>query len=249
MKRFLIVLVLVFVLGTTVAMACPPAPEKPVCPDGQITLEEAEWVDAVTHQECRRMGWVRYGFFDWRYECVKWQTVVDVPGHWTDPVCYIPCSETYAGEKVFTEYEPAGDAMWNDWVDLGDDVLYRTGSQLYERTWTQTFYDIHTEEVCLVNDGSQKVGRLLAEKEDVPCIGMYLLPGAGEYDYPCYLNRNPETDSALELPVRFGGDGWTDYAQGLCNQKWTCDGWVEDVFNWSGDWEFVCDFEPCLDCE
>ncbi|MHA2428849.1 MAG: hypothetical protein ACXADB_12575 [Candidatus Hermodarchaeia archaeon] len=79
---------------------------------------------------------------------------------------------------------------------------------------------------------------------------MYYLPGKLYYDYGCYLTMNIETDVPWDIPERFvNEDGITDYAQGLCNQVYTCEGWTTGEFNWSGEWFFVCEYEECLDCE
>ncbi len=157
------------------------------------------------------------------------------------------CDEVVAGDKVFGDYYPLGDPVWNDWVIDGD-TRTRTGRQLFQRDWYQLFYDAENREhICDVLEGSQKVGRLLRDYEDTPCIGMYMLVG---YNYPCYLNRNPATDVQWNLPERFGVGGTiTSYAQGLCNQVYTCDGWTTGNFQYTGEWVFVCEYEECLDCE
>ena len=80
---------------------------------------------------------------------------------------------------------------------------------------------------------------------------MYLLEGRR---YPCYLNLNPKTDSRDILPDRFNG---TDYMYDLCGVVYTCEGTYITDFEWvgadeygaNGEWEFVCDWRECLDCD
>lgn len=167
---------------------------------------------------------------------------------------YEPCSVTVPGEKEFGDWYEITDQIWNDWIVDGN-TRSRTGRQAFAREWTQNFYDAENPElVCSVEEGIQRRGQLLREHEEKECeIGMYLLHG---YNYPCYLNQNPnhvdpvtkepDPDTPWLLPERYDG---TVYMQDLCNQVYTCDGWTENVFEWMGTWEFVCEWKPCLECE
>lgn len=163
---------------------------------------------------------------------------------------YEPCSITVAGEKELGEWYEASEPVLGEWVYDGDTRCRTTGQGLIQE-WSQTFYDAENPEmICGVEEGINRRGLLGKECETAECDGMYLLQGKLYYDYPCYLTRNPETDSPYSIPERFVKDGEiTSYAQGLCNQLYTCDGWTTGQFNWGGEWSFVCDWEPCLDCE
>ena len=59
MKRVLVFLLVVFVVGVA---ACPPPPEKPECEEGQITSQESEWIPATykTVQRCNE-EWKCFG--------------------------------------------------------------------------------------------------------------------------------------------------------------------------------------------
>ena len=166
---------------------------------------------------------------------------------------YQPCDEVVAGEKIFSEWEPVGDPRLNDWVQtgsLGDeynwvDLFKRTGSQLYQRTYTQEFRDARTGDLCYVEDGLQKLGKLFVEEKEEQCDWkMYVLEG--RYS-KCYLIPNAN-DVKGELPSRFDG---TDYMYRLCSlYDCTPDGWeLRHEFQWTGEWSTTC-HEPveCDDC-
>ena len=161
---------------------------------------------------------------------------------------YSDCYSTVAGDKEYGDWYDVTDVTWNDWV--GDNnSRTRTGSKLVARDWSQNFYDVNNSEmVCSVEEGTQQRGQLLREKEDAPCVGMYLFTPTTERDFPCFLNRNPLTDSPWQLPERFDG---TNYMYSLCSTVYHCDSITYDeTFNWDGEWQFVCDYGQYeLDCE
>lgn len=84
-------------LITVVAWACE-RPPQPVCPEGQITITDAQWVDAVSeisHKEHQHY-YLFLGWGPWElgkchgFRICHERTVIDRPyaaGYWTAPVC------------------------------------------------------------------------------------------------------------------------------------------------------------------
>ena len=105
MKKLLVILLVVFVVGVA---ACPPPPEKPECEVGQTTVTESEWIpDTYKTVEVCKEEWVckyyKWGIcWSWKKETVcHEERVIDVPGHYSDPVCATP--EEKKG-CAFTQY-------------------------------------------------------------------------------------------------------------------------------------------------
>jgi len=98
----LIVTVLALLLITTSVLACPPQPQ---CGEGEITVEEAQYIPEVTHQECIRWRW---NWHTWDWECTRTKTVVDQQEGWTKPVCGVPvggCTDPLAINYVEGDYD------------------------------------------------------------------------------------------------------------------------------------------------
>ena len=160
---------------------------------------------------------------------------------------YQVCSETIPGEKVYSEWYPVGDPVFGPWYEDGD-VLRRDGYQLFERTWTQNFYDARNPEViCSTDDDVEERREPLTEEKKKPCEWqMYILQGLY---YDCFLVRNDTLgDTEDVLPLRYDG---TDYMFQLCS-LYTCtdNGWeFRFPFEWTGEWGTTCEPpRPCDDC-
>ena len=160
---------------------------------------------------------------------------------------YIPCTDTVPGEKIYTDWYKVGDEVWNPWKEVGD-KLVRTGYQLWERSYTQNFYDARNREhICSVDEDVERRGQLLREEKDKPCEWqMYILQGLY---YDCFLVRNDFLgDTEYTLPSRFDG---TDYMFNLCAlYDCTPDGWeLRLPFEWTGEWGTTCEPpRPCDEC-
>ena len=99
--KVLLIVVALLVISFTIASACPP---KPVCQEGEITVEEAKLVDTTIIKsrygfwtlggwvwrdwkvvDSCNAGWFRVGW-DLKYRECKTITTSD----WTSPVCRVP---------------------------------------------------------------------------------------------------------------------------------------------------------------
>lgn len=154
MKKWFAILLCTLGLLVLAAM-CPPPPEQPVCPEGQITVTESVWVaevpavyacpandSAYTSHDWRKPCARRFGFLNWRY-ANKVLVSPAIPAHWTDPVCRLP----EVGEEVFVDCtgvyltvttegipaEPETLVLWGDSYTtetfLFKDVLYTEPSE------------------------------------------------------------------------------------------------------------------------
>jgi hypothetical protein len=92
-KTILVLMVLATMLLGAWSSACPPPPEKPECPEGQVLSDggESVFVPTTYKKVCRYYGY-RWNWHTYQLEkyCKRYRTVVDVPAYWTDPVCEVP---------------------------------------------------------------------------------------------------------------------------------------------------------------
>ena len=100
MKTKLILLGIALLAVMAIA-ACPPQPQ---CGEGEITVEEAQYIPEVTHQECIRWRW---NWHTWDWECTKTKTVVDQQEGWTAPVCRVQVEACM--DETALNYAPGAD--------------------------------------------------------------------------------------------------------------------------------------------
>ena len=119
--KVLLIVVALLVISFTIASACPPPPEKPVCGEGQITVEEAQLISGTT------------GYWVYKEVCTEVLVEPAHDGYWTYKTVWTDVPVVIGMEKRSRVGVPVwGYTIWLGWTSWSNGICTTMNSSIYQ---------------------------------------------------------------------------------------------------------------------